>query len=86
MALGPQKKRQKGRNGTSSIASMEKTLWTHRDLNIVFEKEINVNDVLCGRGIQNFRSAGNIMYHTLVNHVIPDYAAAKVEIDKTTFQ
>ena len=47
------------------------------------EHYLRERNFLCGRGRQNFRSAGNIMYHTLVTHVIPDYAAAKVGIDKT---
>ena len=44
---------------------------------------VNVNDVLCGRGTKYCNQIGNKMYHTLVNHFILDYAAARNKTDKT---
>lgn len=49
----------------------------------ISNSQINVNDVLCGRGTKHCNQAGNIMYHTLVRNFIVDYARAKKKNDKT---
>ena len=50
---------------------------------LISEKEIGINDVLCGRGTKHCYTAGNKMYHKLVNHFIQDYARATKKTDKT---
>ena len=55
---------------------------TRQGPELISEKEIGINDVLCGRGTKHCYTAGNKMCHKLVNHFIPDYARAK-KVDKT---
>ncbi len=49
----------------------------------IIESQININDVLCGRGTKHCNQPGNMMYHTLVRTFIVDYAKAKKKNDKT---
>jgi hypothetical protein len=44
---------------------------TPRDRPLIKEEDLDINDVLCGRGTKHRNSSGNIMYHTLVQHFIP---------------
>jgi DNA-binding transcriptional regulator/RsmH inhibitor MraZ len=50
---------------------------------LIKESDINVNDVLCGRGTKYRTHSGNQTYHSLVKHFIPDYANAAKKVDKT---
>ena len=45
--------------------------------------DINVNDVLCGRGTKHFAQSGNQLYHSLVKHFVPDYEIATKRDEKT---
>ena len=45
--------------------------------------DVNINDVLCGRGTKYCNQLGNKMYHTLVKHFISDYATARNKSGKT---
>jgi len=64
------------------IATMSTQTATCQGPELISEKEIGINDVLCGRGTKHCYTAGNNMCYKLVNHFIPDYARAK-KVDKT---
>jgi hypothetical protein len=49
----------------------------------IAESDVNVNDVLCGRGTKYCNQLGNKMYHNLVKHFILDYATARNKTVKT---